>query len=140
VKYLTLTWVNHLMKKFISILLLVLYSSTTFAVAVDIHFCAGKFSGIAIPGIGVNPHCGCDHSSKTHKKCCTDKIISSKADNHNAVQPIVIIQTWTTVVLPELQMWLLEKYNDPDITNNFSSGFIRSHSDFYRAFLCIFRI
>ncbi|MBS1753932.1 MAG: hypothetical protein JST34_07775 [Bacteroidetes bacterium] len=130
------------MKKFISILLLVLYSSTAFSVAVDIHFCAGKFSGIAIPGIGINPHCGCDHSSQTHKNCCTDKIVFSKADNHKTVQPVAITQNWTTVVLPELQVWLLEKYNAPEIsnTNNFSSGFIRSHSGFYRAFLCIFRI
>jgi hypothetical protein len=130
------------MKKFISILLLVLYSSTSFAVVVDIHFCAGRFSGIAIPGIGLNPHCGCDHSSKTHKSCCTDKVVFSKADKHKTVQPVAITQSWTAGVLPELQVWLLEKYNDPDITNalNFYSGFIRSHSDFYLAFLCIFRI
>lgn len=129
------------MKKIISILLLVLYSSTAFAITMDVHYCASKFSGISLIGYG-GPHCGCDHSNSTHKGCCTDKIVSLKTDNHKTVQPYVLTESLSSVILSSYPDLLQHKYNSPEKNNNYhsASGFIRSHSPDYLDFLCISRI
>ena len=127
------------MKKIISILLLVIYSSSIFAISIDVHYCAGEFSETFLIGYG-GANCGCDHSKSTHTDCCTDKIISSKTDNHKTVQSYVMVETWSAVILPDYAEWLACEKNEPEIINNYNlpHGFIRSQSPYYRAFLCVF--
>ncbi len=132
---------NKMFKKAISILLLIVYTSTAFAITVNAHYCAGEFSEMFLVGYG-EAHCGCDHSDPTHKDCCTDKIISVKTDNHKTGQSYILTQNWIPVILSELPHPLQHKYNQQEEENNynFPSGFIRSHSPFYLTFLCIFRV
>lgn len=129
------------MKKIISIFLLVLYSSTAFAISMDVHFCSGKFSEMFVMGFG-KAQCGCDHSNPAHTDCCTDKIVSSKTDNHKTVQPYLPPDIFSSIVLSDYTDPVSYNYTFPvDITSyNSSSGFIRCHFPSFLIFICTFRI
>lgn len=130
------------MKKIITILFLMIYSSTAFAVTLDIHFCAGKFSEIILLNLGDKPQCGCDHSNPTHTDCCSDKIVLSKTDIHKTVQPYLIPEIFSSIVLSDYTDPISNNYTLPvAITNyNSSSGFIRCQFPSFLIFICTFRI
>ncbi len=129
------------MKKLISIFLLVIYSSTSFAVTMDIHYCCSNYSGISFSNFKDAVPGSCGHNESTNKSCCTGKVICAKTDNHKAVQ-----QYWLN---PDLSFTLAGYfvneqvgYINPESIKTYysSSGFTRSHSPSFLTFLCIYRI
>lgn len=81
-----------LMKRSISICLMLLYVMLSTGVALNIHYCAGKISSITI-NYKSDPNCGCGGESKSN--CCKDKQAYVKVkDSHQypadvKVKPII---------------------------------------------------
>ena len=131
------------MKKLISILLLIIYSSTSFGVTINFHYCGGKLSGLALSSFGGAVQCGRNHKEATDKDCCSNKTICAKTDRHKAVQQYWISPGISSFILPHY----FEKKETLDYTriesiNSYysSSGFTRSHSSSFLTFICTYRI
>jgi hypothetical protein len=86
-------------KKFGAILLLLIYSSTALGATINFHFCKGHLSHISVLNIGGKAGCGCNPDAMP-KGCCKDKLLVSKADNHNSIQAVYTINKISFV--PEL--------------------------------------
>lgn len=130
------------MKKIISIFLLVLYTSTSFAVTMDIHYCSGKYSGITFLNFDKAANCGCDHNGLHDRGCCTDKIICAKTDNHKTIQQYWVAPDFSNFTLPDYFTDVQVAYPSPaSVTSyNSSSGFTRSHSPSFLTFICTYLI
>ncbi|HUZ60397.1 MAG TPA: hypothetical protein VMU83_16615 [Hanamia sp.] len=130
------------MKKIISIFLLVLYSSTSFAVTMDIRFCSGKYSGITFSNFDKVANCDCSHNGLHDRSCCTDKTICTKTDNHKTVQQYWVIPDFSDYSLVDYFTDVPMVYPHPaSLTNHYlSSGFTRSHSTSFLTFLCTYMI
>lgn len=128
------------MKKIISIFLLIIYSSTLFAVTLDIHYCGGIYSGISLLGSDKEANCGCDHNRLHDKSCCTDKIICADTDNHKTVQQYRVSPNLSDFTLADYFTVVPVMYPHPASIPNFylSSGFIRSHSPSFLTFICTY--
>lgn len=130
------------MKKIISIFLLVLYVSTSFAVTMDIHYCGGKYSGVTFSNFEKAATCGCDHNGLHDSSCCTDKIICAKTDTHKTVQQYWVSPDFSDFTLPDYFTDVRIVYPRAASVNNHysSSGFTRSHSPAFLTFLCTYLI
>ncbi len=130
------------MKKIISIFLLVLYRSTSFAITMDIHYCSGKYSGVTFSNFSNTTNCGCDHNGLHDKTCCTDKIICAKTDNHKVVQQYWVAPDFPDFILPDYFTFDAVDYPHHTSLKSYysSSGFTRSEFPSFLTFLCTYRI
>ncbi|HET7117031.1 MAG TPA: hypothetical protein VFI29_11100 [Hanamia sp.] len=130
------------MKKIISIFLMVLYCSASFAVTMDIHYCGEKYSSITFSNFDKAANCRCDHGGLHDRSCCTDKIICTKTDNYKTVLQYLVITDFPDFSLVDYFTDLLMVYPHPVYLTNHCllSGFTRSHSTFFLTFLCTYMI
>ena len=130
------------MKKIISILLLVLYTTSSFGITINVHYCAGKYSGLTLTNFGGDVKCSCGKHDSTHKGCCSDKPVCHKTNSHKIVQPYYVSPNFSDFTVPAYFTIVAEPYPQTVSLNShyFSSGFIRSHSTSFLTFICIYRI
>lgn len=131
------------MNKLISILLLIIYSSTSFGVTINFHYCGGKFSGLALSNFGGAVQCGCNHNESTHKDCCSNKTICAKTDSHKVIQQYWISPGTSSFILPHYfeKIQALDYARIESINSYYSSpGFTRNHSSSFLAFICTYRL
>ncbi len=130
------------MKKIISIFLIVLYSSTSFAITMDIHYCGGKYSGVTFSNFSNTTNCGCGYDESNQRGCCSDKTICAKTDNHNAVQAYWVVPNFSDFTLPEYFTFDAVDYPHHASLKSYysSSGFTRSQFPSFLTFLCTYRI
>ena len=109
------------MRKFISILLLVSYFDTAFAVGIDIHFCSGRIADVKLAGFG-RAHRDCPEGSMP-KGCCKNETHFCKTDDHKGQAAAVASAKYfikIPVLLPDyispLPIMNFEK--DNSLTNN----------------------
>ena len=88
-----------LVKKLGAIFFLFIYTSTALGASVNFHYCSGHLAHISIINFGGKTGCSCNPDAMP-KGCCEDKLISSKADNHNSIQAVYTINKIS--FLPEL--------------------------------------
>ena len=121
---------------------MVLYTSTSFAVTMDIHYCSGKYSGITFLNFDKAAICDCGHNGLRDRSCCTDKIICAKTDNHKTVQQYWVAPDFSDFTLPDYFTDVQVAYPRPAyLTNHYSSsGFTRSHSPSFLTFICTYLI
>ena len=133
---------NLEMKKAIPILLLVLYTTTSFAITINVHYYGGKFSGLSLSDFGGAIHCSCGQPNSTHRRCCSDKTICVKTDNHKTVQQYRISADFSDFKVPVYFLHMSVAYPQPASPDSHysSSGFTRSHSTTYLTFICTYRI
>ena len=130
------------MKKIVSIFLLIIYSSTSFAVTMDFHYCSGKYSGISFSNFDKAAICGCDQNKLNQRGCCSDKTICAKTDNHKMVQQYWVSPNFSDFIMPVYFINMSVTYPQAVSLNSHysSSGFIRSHFPSYLTFICTYRI
>ncbi len=87
------------MKKIWVILLLIIYTSAALGATINFHFCNGHISHVLVLNFGGKTGCACNPDVMP-KGCCEDKLIASKADNHNSIQAVYTIKKISFV--PEL--------------------------------------
>ncbi|MBI1781180.1 MAG: hypothetical protein HYR66_07390 [Sphingobacteriales bacterium] len=97
------------MKKLWAIFLLIVYTSTILGASVNFHFCSGHLAHISVLNFGGKTGRSCNPEAMP-KGCCEDKLLISKADNHNSIQVSYTISSISFV--PEL----------PPVTNHFDLG------------------
>lgn len=133
---------KYKMKKIISILLLMLYVTTSSAIMINMHYCSGKYSGLTLINFGEVAQCSCGTHDSTHRKCCSDKIICAKADSHKAGQLYRVSPNLSDFVVPIYFINVAVAYPQLGFPDNHypSSGFIRSHSPSFLPFICTYRI
>lgn len=73
------------MKKIVSILLLVLYTTSSFAITINVHYCGGKYSVVSLADFGGLVHFSFGQHDSAHKGRCSDKTVCAKTDNHKTV-------------------------------------------------------
>lgn len=71
------------MRRFIAILLLLIYVNVGFAAAINFHFCKGHLSKVSLLNVKFHSSCCCKTNSMADE-CCKDKILISKSDNHQS--------------------------------------------------------
>jgi hypothetical protein len=71
------------MKREITTILMILYTSTALGMGVHFHFCRGQVAGVSLLNNGDYPGCSCD-TQETPQECCTDYVVFQKADFHYA--------------------------------------------------------
>ena len=130
------------MKKIFSILLLVLYTSTSFAITINVHYCGGKYSGLSLADFGGAVHCSCGTHDSTDRGCCTDRTICAKTDNHQTVQQYWVSPNISDFIISVYFINMSVTYPQAVSLNSHysSSGFIRSHSPSYLIFISTYRI
>ena len=130
------------MKKIFAILLLVLYTATSFAITINVHYCSGKYSGVSLADFGGAVHCSCSTHDSAHKGCCSDKTICAKSDDHKAVQQYLVSPNFSDLIVPVYFIIVPDTYSRTVSINSrySSSGFIRSHSQSFLTFICTYRI
>ena len=130
------------MKKIFSILLLVLYTTSSFAITINVHYCGGKYSGLSLADFGGAVHCSCGQHDSSHTGCCSDKTICAKTDNHKTVQQYWVSPNFIDFALPLYFINVPESYLQTVSLNSHysSSGFLRSHSPSFLTFICTYRI
>ena len=130
------------MKKIFAILLLVLYTSTSFAITINVHYCGGKYSGVSLAEFGGAVHCSCGTHDSTHTGCCSDKTICAKTDNHKTVQQYWVSPNFSDFIIPVYFFNMPVNYPQAVSLNSHysSSGFSRSHSPSFLTFICTYRI
>ena len=113
--------VSYIMRKLISILLLISYFNTAFAVGIDIHFCSGQIADVKLAGFG-RAHCDCPEGSMP-KGCCKNETHFCKTDDHKGQAAAVASAKYLIkipVLLPDyispLPIMNFEK--DNSLTNN----------------------
>ncbi|MFZ5977656.1 HYC_CC_PP family protein [Hydrotalea flava] len=77
------------MKKLGAIFLLIVYTSTALGVSINFHYCSGHLTHVSIINFGGKTGCSCNPEAMP-KGCCKDKLVVSKADNHNSTQAYFI--------------------------------------------------
>jgi hypothetical protein len=85
------------MKRFISILFLIIYLSVGFGASVDCHYCAGKLADLKICGIVVKSDCP---MKSMHSDCCKNKVHLCKTDNHKTPTVAVVTAPETSLKTP----------------------------------------
>lgn len=75
------------MKKFLVILLLLVYGFSSSGMTVNLHYCCGKLKSISWSS-APEKGCGSDHKMGS-KPCCETKQISGKEHGDQEVQPFV---------------------------------------------------
>lgn len=91
---------NYLfVKKIWVILLLIIYTSAALGATINFHYCKGHLSHISVLNVGGKAGCACNPDAMP-KGCCEDKLITSKADNHNSTQVVCAINKISFI--PEL--------------------------------------
>jgi hypothetical protein len=71
------------MRKFIAIILMLVYANVGFATAINFHFCKGHLSKVSLVNVKFHSSCCCKTNSMADD-CCKDKILISKSDNHQS--------------------------------------------------------
>lgn len=71
------------MRRFIAIILMLIYANVGFATAINFHFCKGHLSKVSLLNIKFHSSCCCKTNSMADD-CCKDKILISKSDNHQS--------------------------------------------------------
>ena len=93
----------HMMRRFLSILLLFSYFDTAFAVGIDVHFCGGQMVDVKLIALG---QAKCDWpENNMSKNCCGNEFRFCKTDNHK--RQIVIV-----VLAPEAPIKVLFLFSD----------------------------
>ncbi len=80
------------MKKLIAILLLTVYTVTTYGVAINFHYCNGQLAHVSVVNFGGESGCSCNPDAMP-KGRCKDKLLYQKADSHKTVQESYTINT-----------------------------------------------
>ena len=128
------------MNKLISILLLETYSSSSFWVTINFHYCRGKFSGLALSNFGGAVQYVCNHTESTNKDCGSYKPICTKTDSHRVIQQYWISQGTLSFILPHYfeKKEALDYTNIEAINSNYSSsGFTGNHFSWLRFLLAL---
>lgn len=73
------------MKKLGAIFLFFIYNSTALGASINFHFCKGHLAHVTVINFGGKAGCSCNPEAMP-KGCCKDKLLVSKADNHNSIQ------------------------------------------------------
>ncbi len=130
------------MNKLTSILALITYSSTLFGVTINFHYCAGKFSGLALSNFGGAVQCGCSTHDSTHRRCCSDRTIYTKTNNYKAFPQYWISPDFSDfkVLVYLLNMSVASPQPASSKSHYSSARFTRSHSTKYLTFICTYRI
>ena len=130
------------MKKIIPILLLVLYTTTSFAITINVHYCGGKYSGLSLEDFRGAVHCSCGTHDSTHRGCCSDSTICAKTDNHKAVPQYWVSPDFSDFKLPVYFLNMSVTYPQLSTSDShyLSTGFMRSHSTTYLTFICTYQI
>lgn len=130
------------MKNIISIVLLVIYTTSSFAITINVHYCSGKYSGLSLANLGRAVQCSCSTHNPAHKGCCSDKTVCAKTDNHQTVQPYYVSPNLSYFTIPVYFIIVADAYPQTVSLNNHysSSGFIRSHTPSFLTFICSYRI
>lgn len=75
-----------------AIFLLFIYTGTALGASINFHYCSGHLAHISIINFGGKTGCSCNPEAMP-KGCCKDKLLVSKADNHNSIQAYYIINS-----------------------------------------------
>lgn len=73
------------MKKLGAIFLLFIYTGTALGASINFHYCKGHLAHVSVLNFGGKAGCSCNPEAMP-KGCCEDKLLVSKADNHNSIQ------------------------------------------------------
>lgn len=130
------------MKKIISILLPVLYTTSSFAITINVHYCGGKYSRLSLANFGGSVHCSCGIHDSTHRGCCSNKTICVKTDNHKTVRQYWVSPNFSGFNMPVYFINMPVTYPQVVSLNCHysSSGFIRGHSPSFLTYICTYRI
>lgn len=120
------------MRRFIAILLLLIYVNVGFATAINFQFCKGHLSKVSLLNIKFHSSCCCKTNSVADD-CCKDKILISKSDNHQSQissilleaglkilsNPVTVLQNETPYNLNQPNLFFYTKLRSPQIDNIF---------------------
>lgn len=70
-------------------LLLLVYTTTAFGVAINFHYCDNQLTKISVLNFGGHGGCDCG-SGGMPMNCCKDKLCYHIGDNHNSTRPVVL--------------------------------------------------
>ncbi len=87
-------------ERLISILLLTIYSSTSYGVTINFHYCDGKFLRLALSSFGSGAQFSCNPNKSSDKDCCGNKAICVKTARDKAVQQYWIRPGISSFILP----------------------------------------
>lgn len=80
------------MKKIFAIFLLLIYTGSTFGIAVDYHYCDGQLTHISLLNFSDHNNCNCN-SSDMPQGCCKDKMVFLKGNDHKSSSIVYSIST-----------------------------------------------
>jgi hypothetical protein len=86
------------MRKFIAILLLLIYANVGFTAAINFHFCKGHLSKVSLVNVKFHSSCCCKTNNMADG-CCKDKILLSKSDNHQSQIFSILPETGFKILL-----------------------------------------
>lgn len=105
------------MKKFTAILLTMIYLSVNVPVAVSLHYCAGKLSGVDFSLKQITKSCVC--GSEKSKSCCSDQVlVFNSADVHHNSHAVKL--TPTTFDLLYTNNLPVYEFSKPAVLNHLS--------------------
>ncbi len=85
------------MKKILSILLMLIYTTASSGTVLSLHYCMGDLAGISV-GEKVSSQCG--KCGMQDKDCCHDQPVIIKIENADAQQTAVVSCNFTAPDLP----------------------------------------
>jgi hypothetical protein len=113
------------MKKILLILLLFIYTSSTFGMVVKEFYCCGKLSSISVSFTYLN-----EKSEKQNKGCCKTQYHSSKANDNHIVpaaisfiakhfeNPAIAFPVFTTIAFNDSKIVIANGIHDPPLLHN----------------------
>jgi hypothetical protein len=112
------------LKKILSIFLLLLYVNAAFGIGLDCHYCGEKLVKVKLHGFG-HEACKCT-TGQMSQGCCHDKTIACKTDQHKLLAPAttapfllteynaffplsVPIEVWNLTVVPPFSYYYFKR-------------------------------
>jgi hypothetical protein len=78
-------------KNFLTIFILTVYSSSSFGLAINFHYCGGRLTNNSIINLEGGKKCTCKAENKP-SDCCENSFLYQKAENHETVQVLCNMQ------------------------------------------------
>lgn len=88
------------MKKIFAILFLVLYTSNSFALTVNIYYYGGKYPGLSLVNYRIAIHLSCGTHTFSSTGRYSDKIICAKAGKHKTLQQYWVSPNFSDFTVP----------------------------------------
>jgi hypothetical protein len=106
-------------KRFIAILLLVLFAAANSGAAITVHYCKGRVMSFALGGN--DNKCCC--KKKTTKKCCTTRttVIQLKTNFEKTTEEQISTNLFS-ITSPVVQSWISAKTTSSDLFPVFFTG------------------